>query len=205
MIFPKRLRYTGQRMAAAVGMMLISGAALAHPGHDGATGNMLLTGLLHPLTGTDHLLAMLAVGLWAATGGMNRRAALGTALSFLVLLFLGAMAGMVVADIPAIEPMIIASLLVLGLLLASRVKTPPWAGPVLVGAFALFHGIAHGTELLPGGSAAGYVAGFMLSTLALLLTGLGAGWLLRGRALWLTRLAGAGIAGYGLALWSVAA
>jgi urease accessory protein len=205
MVLPKRHLFTGQRMAVAVGMMLISGAAMAHPGHHDATGNMLLTGLLHPLTGTDHLLAMLAVGLWAATGGMSRRAALGTPLSFLVLLFLGAMAGMAIADIPAIEPMIIASLFVLGLLLASRVTTPPWAGPVLVGAFALFHGIAHGAELVPGGSAAGYVAGFMFSTLTLLLTGFGVGWLLRGRALWLSRLAGAGIAAYGLALWSVAA
>ncbi|UYO93579.1 HupE/UreJ family protein [Pollutimonas sp. M17] len=205
MILPKRHRFTGQRMAAAVGMMLISGVALAHPGHHDATGHMLLTGLLHPLTGTDHLLAMLAVGLWAATGAMSRRAALGMPLSFLALLFLGAMAGMAIADIPAIEPMIIASLLILGLLLVGRIKASPWAGPVLVATFALFHGIAHGVELAPGGSAAGYVAGFMLSTLALLLTGLGAGWLLRGRAVWLTRLAGAGIAAYGLALWSVAA
>lgn len=205
MTFLHPYRSTCRRIAAAAGMMLASGGVLAHPGHVAATDNMLLTGLLHPLTGTDHLLAMLAVGLWAATSDTSRRAAIGTPLSFLVLLFVGAMAGMAIADIPAIEPMIIASLLILGLLLASRVATPQWAGPVLVGAFALFHGVAHGAELVPGGSAAAYVCGFMLSTLALLLTGLGAGWLLRGRALWLTRLAGTGIAGYGLVLWSAAA
>lgn len=205
MIFSHSHRPVYQRITAAAGMMLASGAVLAHPGHAGATDQMLFTGLLHPLTGTDHLLAMLAVGLWAATGDTSRRAAIGIPLTFLVLLFVGAMAGMGIADIPAIEPMIIASLLVLGLLLASRITTPPWAGPVLVGAFALFHGIAHGAELVPGGSAAAYVAGFMLSTLALLLSGLGIGWVLRNKALWMTRLAGLGIAGYGLALWSAAA
>lgn len=205
MTFSHPYRSTCQRAAAAAGMMLASGAVLAHPGHAAVTDSMLLTGVLHPLTGTDHLLAMLAVGLWAATGDRNPRAALGIPLSFLVLLFVGAMAGMATADIPAIEPMIIASLLVLGLLLVSRVATPQWAGPLLVGVFALFHGIAHGAELVAGGSAAAYVSGFMLSTLALLLTGLGAGWLLRSRALWLTRLAGAGVAGYGLALWSATA
>ena len=204
MIFLHSYRSTCQRIAAAASMMLASGAVLAHPGHAAATDHMLFTGLFHPLTGTDHLLVMLAVGLWAATCDTSRRAAINTPLSFLVLLFIGALAGMAVSDIAAIEPMIIASLLVLGLLLASRLATPQWAGSVLVGIFALFHGIAHGAELVPGGSAVAYVAGFMLSTIALLLTGLGIGYLLRNRALWMTRLAGAGIAGYGVALWATA-
>ncbi|QAA93022.1 HupE/UreJ family protein [Pollutimonas thiosulfatoxidans] len=193
------------RSTAMIALTLIGEVALAHPGHTAAdSGDMLAAGLLHPLTGTDHLLAMLAVGLWAATSRANHNA-ITILVSFLALLLVGAVAGMAVAGVAAIEPMIIASLLVLGLLLASRVSVPLWAGPALAGAFALFHGMAHGAEMLAGGSVAAYIVGFMFSTLALLLTGLAAGWMVSGRALWLSRLAGAGIAAYGLALWSGAA
>lgn len=197
-------RHFAQRAVVATGLALASGAALAHPGHEAAD-PMLLTGLLHPLTGLDHLLAMLAVGLWAATGTADRRAALATPLSFLALMFLGALLGMAVESVLAVEPMIIASLLVFGLLLAGRIPAAARVAPVLAGGFALFHGIAHGHELMPGGSAAAYVVGFMLSSACLLMAGLTLGWRVRGGTPWLARLAGVGIAGYGVAVLSVVA
>ncbi|HEY9278809.1 MAG TPA: HupE/UreJ family protein [Eoetvoesiella sp.] len=189
----------GVFMAYALGLSLVSTAALAHPGHEVAD-NLFLSGLAHPLTGVDHLLAMLAVGLWSALTHDNVRAAVWTPISFLCLLLIGALMGMAGIALPAIEPIIMASLLVLGLLVASRVSLPNWAGAALVGFFALFHGMAHGSELPLGGSAAAFIAGFMLSTFALHLIGLTAGFTLKQRNVWLTRLAGAGIAAYGVAL-----
>src|SRR5690606_7907924 len=106
------------------------------------------------------------------------------------------------ARLPAVEPMIMASLFVLGLLLAQRIALPRAASAALVGFFAVFHGLAHGSELPPGASAAMFVTGFMLSTLCLHAVGLAAGFALKDRAAWLSRLAGAGIAVYGAALFT---
>lgn len=75
-----------------------------------------------------------------------------------------------------------------------------WAGGALVGFFALFHGMAHGAELPATANPAYFIAGFMLATLALHLIGLFAGFSLKQRHVWLTRIVGAGIAGYGIAL-----
>ena len=185
----------------ALGLTLVSGAALAHPGHE-IPGNMFLSGLSHPLTGIDHLFAMLAVGLWSALTHDNIRSALWTPVSFLSLLLVGALLGMAGVTLPAIEPIIMASLLVLGLLVASRAALPTWASTALVGFFALFHGMAHGSELPIGGSAAAFIAGFMLTTFTLHVVGLAAGFAFKQRGLWLTRIAGAGIAIYGVALFA---
>lgn len=188
----------------ALGLAAISGAALAHPGHE-VSGNMFLSGLIHPLTGFDHLLAMLAVGLWAALTHSSFRQAIQTPISFLCLLLIGALAGMSGFSLPAIEPVIMASLFVLGLLVITRFSMPTWAAAILVGFFALFHGMAHGAELPAQGSAAAFIAGFMLTTFALHLTGLAAGFALKQRGSWLTRIAGAGIAAYGLSLFAMLA
>ncbi|MBP6020060.1 MAG: HupE/UreJ family protein [Burkholderiaceae bacterium] len=185
-------------LARASGLALLSGAALAHPGHE-VSSNMLLSGLTHPLTGMDHLFAMLAVGLWAALTHKSVSSALWTPVSFLCLLLVGALLGLAGFTLPAMEPMIMGSLLVLGLLVASRLALPNWAGAALVGFFALFHGMAHGAELPLGGSAAAFIAGFMATTLALHVSGLVAGFSMQ-RSVWLTRLLGAGIAAYGVAL-----
>lgn len=128
-----------------------------------------------------------------------------TPASFLCLLLVGALAGVAGLHLPAVEPIIMASLLVLGLLVASRATLPNWAGSALVGFFALFHGMAHGAELPHAASPAYFIAGFMLATLALHLIGLVAGFNLKQRHAWLTRIAGAGIAGYGVALLATVA
>ncbi|NYT63772.1 HupE/UreJ family protein [Alcaligenaceae bacterium] len=193
------------RATGAIGLTLLAGAAIAHPGHEHEiTGNIFAAGLLHPLTGFDHLLAMLAVGMWAALTHQTFRQAIWTPVSFLCLLLIGALAGVAGLRLPAIEPVIMASLFVLGLLLASRLALPKWAGAALVGFFALFHGLAHGAELPVGASASVFIAGFMLSTLALHLAGLASGFALKQRSQWLTRLVGAGIAAYGVVLFAAA-
>lgn len=187
----------------AAGFLAVPCIALAHPGHEHVSNDMFKMfgmGVVHPLTGFDHLFAMVAVGLWAALTHKSVREAIWTPLSFLCWLLIGAVLGVEGVNLPAIEPMIMASLLVLGLLVTSRLSVPKWAGVALVGFFAVFHGIAHGSELPASGSAAAFFAGFMLTTLALHVVGLAAGFKLKNYNVWLTRVAGAGIAAYGFLL-----
>src|SRR5690606_24333257 len=146
------------------------------------------------------LLAMLAVGMWAATTQPTLSRALSMPVGFARLLFTGALAGISGLALPAGEPMIMTSLLVLGLLRAAQVRLPRTASAALAGAFALFHGLAHGAELPPGGSAMLFILGFMLSTLVLHAVGLTAGFAFKRRAAWFARVAGAGTAAYGLGL-----
>jgi urease accessory protein len=194
---------TGLFFARVAALMLVSGAALAHPGHELAD-SMFLSGLIHPVTGFDHLFAMLAVGLWSALSHKTLRQAIWTPFVFLGLLLAGALMGIGGVVLPAVEPVIMASVLVLGLLVASRAHLPGWTATALVAFFALFHGIAHGSELPVGGAAAAFVIGFMLTTFCLHVAGLATGFALKQRGRWLTRLAGAGIAAYGVALFAMA-
>lgn len=182
--------------------------ASAHAGADAAAHHGLLAGLLHPFTGLDHLLAMLAVGAWgamslpaqgaAASPVRSRRlaAAAKLPLVFAALLLAGAVAAAAGLRLPAVEPVIAASLLVLGLLVALRGRLPAPLASSLVGGFALFHGAAHGTEL--GGAAA--LAGMVAATALLHAAGLALGFAWRGRAAWMARLAGGGTALFGAGL-----
>ena len=160
--------------------------ALAHTGVDGGIHDItFLTGLLHPLTGIDHLAAMLAVGLWSATTATSLRRMATAPMAFAGMLLVGALVGV---TLPAVEPMIAASLLALGLLLASRAKLPTAMTAGLVGIFAVFHGIAHGTELAGNGFAP--LAGMLAATLALHLAGLGLGLAMRRHSAWWPRVTG---------------
>lgn len=188
--------------AAGLTGLSLTGAAWAHPGHGEHTPNLLVAGLTHPLTGFDHLFAMLAVGLWSALSHQTLRQAITTLASFLALLLLGALAGMAGMQLPANEPMILVSLLVLGLLVASRRATTQWASMALVGFFAIFHGLAHGVELPDGDGAWSYVVGFMFTTLGLHLLGVLAGFQLKQYNHWITRFVGVGIAAYGISLFA---
>ena len=102
--------------------------------------------------------------------------------------------------VPAVEPMIAASLLATGLLVVSRLRVPGIVAALGVGAFALFHGVAHGYELAGDGDAWKTLAGMLLATVLLHCAGLAAGWALRDRGAWLARIAGAGVAVFGGAL-----
>jgi len=179
--------------------------AFAHPGHDAATvGASFFAGLAHPFTGADHLLAMTAVGVWSALAARSPSDTLRLPLTFVTLMLAGAALGLAGFGLPAVEPMIAASLLVIGLLVALKARLPQWAGMAVVGGFAVFHGYAHGAELpataaaLPGVLA--YIGGFALATLSLHVAGIVAGTAVRERAGWLARVAGAGVALYGVGL-----
>jgi urease accessory protein len=156
---------------------------------------------MHPFLGLDHLAAMLAVGIWSALAA--RRAGpelVWGPLGFVNALLLGAMLGMQGVDLPAVEPMIAASLLALGLLVASRLRLPGWLAATLVGGFAVFHGLAHGHELADSSSGFEALAGMLSATLALHATGLAVGWSMRGSRLWVGRMTGAAVALLGGAL-----
>ncbi|QIM52674.1 HupE/UreJ family protein [Hydrogenophaga crocea] len=173
--------------------------ALAHVGADQGDHHGLLAGFLHPVTGLDHLAAMVAVGLWSAT--TTRRFWLAP-LAFALTLLVGALLAQGGLSLPAIEPMIAASMLVVGLLLAARARLPEALGAALVGGFALFHGAAHGQELAGMTALAGMVAG----TAALHLAGMGLGRLLLRHSVWWGRVAGAAVTLMGLNMaWGLVA
>jgi urease accessory protein len=156
-------------------------------------------GLLHPLTGLDHLLAMFAVGLWAWQ--LNGRALWAVPLAFVGMMVFGGALGMSGVALPFTETVIILSVLILGLMISFAVRVPTAIGMLLVGVFALFHGHSHGTELLQTASEAAYALGFVLSTAALHLTGIISGYslshFLSQRSI---RIGGIGIAMAGVAL-----
>jgi len=174
--------------------LTFSGLALAHTGSHEVSG--FLSGLSHPLTGPDHLAAMLAVGLWAGTGARGR-AWLPVA-AFLVFMICGSLLGMSGIALPGVEAGIAASVLVTGLLVATVARLPAAASIALVGVFALFHGSAHGAEIPSAAAPVFYGFGFLVSMAALHLSGLGLGRLAqRTRAEWLVRGAGVITGGFG--------
>ena len=175
--------------------------ARAHTGVDGGLHHGLVSGFLHPLTGADHFAAMVAVGLWSALTA--RRAwpdLLWAPLGFAVMLLAGALAGLGGLQLPAVEPMIAASLLVIGLLVVTQQRLPALAAAMLVGVFAVFHGVAHGQELAGESGAALTLAGMLAATVLLHIAGIAIGWSLRNGHRWLPRLAGAAVAAFGVAL-----
>jgi len=171
-------------------------AVLAHTGHESGTG--FLAGLVHPLLGPDHLTAMLLVGLWASRSGT---AGLNLPLTgFTVFMVIGALLAASGISLAAIEIMIALSLLVPGLLLVTGVKICS-IGTLVITFFALFHGQAHMLEMAKLASPLIYATGFMLTTIALLLTGLGSGlWLQRMQSEWMLRGAGLVSGGFGALL-----
>jgi urease accessory protein len=177
--------------------LLLPALAQAHPGHGAATG--MASGFVHPLTGLDHLCAMVAVGLWAAQCG--GRALWAVPLAFVSVMTLGAIAGMSGHTLPFAEQGIAASVLILGILIAAAMRLPLAASIILVGAFALFHGYAHGAEMPATASGFAYGAGFVAATAGLHLFGIGLGLTARKLATeQMVRYAGGAIAAGGLYL-----
>jgi urease accessory protein len=173
--------------------------AAAHTGADAGAHHPVgfLDGFLHPVTGPDHLAAMLAVGCWSA---LTARRIWLAPLAFAAMLLVGALMGLAGLGLPAMEPVIAASLLVLGLLVAARTQLPAAAAAALVGGFAIFHGVAHGAELAGDGNAWLPLAGMLLATVGLHLAGIGIGHALRQRNLWWPRVAGGIVTVLGAAL-----
>lgn len=174
--------------------LLLLGASLAasaHVGGDGGGHHGFVAGFGHPFFGLDHLAAMLAVGIWSALA-MRRAWAAPAAFAFTLLA--GALLAQVGLPFPAVEPMIAASLLVVGLLLALRARLGAPAAAALVAVFALFHGAAHGNELF----GAPALAGMVLGTALLHCVGLLLGRWLQQRHVMLARAIGVAIAVFGL-------
>jgi urease accessory protein len=184
-------------------MLLAAAAVLACPvaaqAHPGGAGHDLLDGVEHPLTGLDHVCAMVAVGIFAAQRG--GRAVWLVPLAFIVAMAAGGALGMAGVHVPLVEPGILLSLVVLGLLVAAAVRMPLAACVALVGLFALAHGHAHGTEVSAGASGLAYVAGFIAATAILHALGIAFGLSMqRLKYAQLIRLAGAAVAICGLYL-----
>lgn len=156
-------------------LLLVPATASAHT-ETGAIGG-LLSGFKHPLTGLDHLVAMLAVGLWGAF--LGARAMWTLPVVFPVVMALGGAAGVLGVPLPAVETGIALSGVMLGLLVAFATKPPLWAAAVVVGFFGVFHGHAHGTELPDSANALAYSIGFVVSTGLLHLCGIAFGLLVR--------------------------
>lgn len=183
----------------AAPLLLLPAAAMAHPALYQHT-HGFVAGAQHPLTGIDHLMAMIAVGLWASQKG--GRAMMLWPLSFVAAMIAGGALGMTGLALPGLEPVIAASLLVLGLMIAGTALLPVGAGMAIIALFGLFHGNAHGLEAPADAGGALYAAGFVLSTACLHALGLGLGLLARrGDAPVLVRASAVAIAVTGCALF----
>ena len=132
-----------------------------------------LTGLGHPVSGLDHVLAMIAVGLWGAQLGVPALWLLPV--TFPMVMALGGMVALLGVPLPGVEVGIAASAILLGLAVMSELRPPLAAAVVLVAIFGVFHGHAHGTELPPGQSALLYSMGFVAATGCLHGVGIGVG------------------------------
>lgn len=195
---------TAARALALISLLPL--AASAHTGADAGLHHGLVAGFMHPLTGADHLAAMVAVGLWSALTA--RRAwpdLLWAPLAFAGMLLVGALMGLAGVQLPAVEPMIAASLLVLGLLVVTRMRMPAVAAAIVVGSFAIFHGLAHGHELAGTSGAAMTLAGMVGATVLLHAIGIAIGWALRHANVWVPRIAGAAVVLLGAVLLAQAA
>jgi urease accessory protein len=178
-------------VAAAI---LLPGIALAHEG--GVAGG-LASGVTHPIFGLDHVVAMVAVGLWGAFLGQPAIWLLPVV--FPVVMAFGGLLAISGVPIPAVETGIAASAVALGAMVALALRPPLWVAAVLVGAFAIVHGHAHGAELPQAANPLAYGVGFVVATGLLHLSGIALGLLARWPAgLRAVRVGGGAIACAGL-------
>lgn len=164
-------RFGVAALLASITVALAPSSAFAHtgvgPAHD------LLHGLAHPLTGLDHILAMFAVGLWAAQRG--GRAIWFVPLTFVIVMTLGGSLGMSSVSLPFVEQGIVLSVIILGVFVAAAVRLPLAVSAGIVGLFALAHGYAHGAEIPSSASGLSYALGFAAATALLHAAGISFG------------------------------
>lgn len=168
-------RSLAARLAPAVftlSAMLFTMPAFAHPGAHHASASFA-AGFVHPFSGWDHLLALLAVGLWAAQ--QRGRVSWGLMLVFPLTMMLGALGGLINVQVPVAEIGIAGSVFGIVLLVAFAVRMPTWAAIATVMLIAMLHGYVHGVEAPAGASIVQYVAGFVTASVVLLFSGFGAG------------------------------
>ena len=153
--------------------LLCVSAPLPLAAHEGGSAAGLLSGLYHPISGVDHVLAMVAVGIWGAQLGSPAIWVLPV--TFPMVMAFGGMLGLLGVQIPGVEVGIGLSALILGLMVAFERRPDLRVAAVLVGFFAVFHGFAHGAELPEGQSGLLYSMGFVASTGTLHASGIGLG------------------------------
>ncbi len=159
------------RLAFLIGSLtLLAGPALAHTGQ-GVGG--LYAGIMHPLNGLDHVVAMVAVGLWG--GILGKPALWQLPVAFPVIMAVAGAFGAVGVPLPGVEVGIALSGIVLGAMVLFAVKMPVWTAMMIVGVFAIFHGHAHGAELPTSVNPMAYALGFVLATGTLHLSGIAVG------------------------------
>jgi urease accessory protein len=168
---PSRARPIAQILVALSLFAAFADAALAHSETMGGGG--LVRGFEHPFGGGDHLLAMLAVGMWGAVLGPPLVWLLPV--TFPMLMVVGAMAALLGVTLPAIEPGVAASVIVLGAAIAALWRAPLPAAMAVVGFFGFLHGFAHGRELPSAALPAAYATGFVLASGLLHGAGIGIG------------------------------
>jgi urease accessory protein len=186
----QRVRH-GVRRIALIAAALGPAIAFAHEETGQAAG--FLAGLLHPVTGMDHVLAMIAVGLWGAVLGPPAIWILPVA--FPLVMALGGLMGLLGIPLPGVEIGIAMSAIVLGTMVLAEARPPLWLAALIVAVFAIFHGHAHGRELPEGTSALLYSLGFVIATGLLHAVGILLGAAYRWAAgRWALRVGGAGVA-----------
>ncbi len=194
------MKVSTQTVLAVTVSMVLATPALAHTGHGDALG--LAHGFMHPLSGLDHILAMLAVGLYATQ--LSGRALWMLPAAFMSAMIAGGAMGYSGIVIPVVEQGIALSVIVMGALIALGLKMPAIAGMSLVAMFAVFHGHAHGSEGAEVAFFSLYAAGFVTATFLVHLTGIALGLGLKtleqNQALLLRRAAGSAGAMAGIAL-----
>lgn len=190
-------RLAARFLAFSSALALLPAVASAHPGHDG--GHDLSWdfsgGFAHPVLGLDHLLAMIAVGVWAAQLGSRARWLVPA--TFVGVMTLAAALGRQGVAPAGLEQMIAASLLAFGLMIAMAKRLPLAAGLGLTALFAAFHGFAHGAEIPASSGALSYGLGFVAATVLLHAAGLALGQLTARRSSWFAKTAGAAVAAVG--------
>lgn len=157
---PRRQGPTFPTIRLAAALLLVPLTALAHV--DGGAAGGFLSGLSHPISGLDHVLAMVAVGLWGAQLGAPAIWLLPVA--FPIMMAFGGLLGLSGIELPAVELGIALSAVILGALILGAIRLPLAAALLVVGFFAIFHGHAHGTEMTAGQSAILYSIGFVIAT-----------------------------------------
>jgi len=180
-------------------LTLAPATAFAHTGVGDAHG--FTHGFMHPVGGLDHVLAMVAVGLFAAM--LGGRALWLVPAAFVAMMGVGGLIGINGIGLPFVEIGIAASVIVIGAAMALRLKAPAAMAAGLVGFFAIFHGFAHGAEMPADASGLTYAVGFMLATALLHAAGIGAALTsarLAARSDWLVRASGGAMALAGIGI-----
>jgi len=160
-----------------VAVMLFMFASVANAHESAGIAGGFASGFMHPVLGWDHVIAMVAVGLWGAFLGSPSIWILPVV--FPLVMAFGGVLGVIGVPVPAVETGIAVSAIVLGAMVAFAVRPPIWVAAVIVGAFAIFHGHAHGTELPAAVNPLAYSLGFVIATGLLHISGIAFGMMVR--------------------------